>query len=538
MTADDTLAFPLETDGPAVRLLEALGRATPHFEPPRTRRIFVNRTVKMDHIEVIGFDMDYTLALYNQPKMEALSAQCTLEKLVKRGYPPAILSFPYDSLRAIRGLVIDRPLGNILKMDRHGYVGRAYHGTRQLSREERFGLYREQQIRLADSRYAWIDTLFALPEAVLFGQLVDFFDRDPTFTGASADVRAARYDQLWVDIRESIDEAHRDGSIKTAIKAQLPEYIAEDGDLASTLQRFRSAGKRLFIVTNSGYDYTETVMSYLLDNRIENFPSWRNYFDVVVVDAQKPHFFAEERPLYALDERGALLGPVGESERAKPGALRLYQGGCVRVLAKLLELRGDRVLYVGDHIYGDMLRAKRSSVWRTAMIVQELEQELIQQAKIEEEVHTLEALERRCNRIDAELRYQQLLSRRLSRMRAGDVLPAPEAPADATASDTPLVVDATMIAAARASMRRRIQTLKKAHGEAMAEIDRVERSIDHTFNPYFGPLLKEGAENSRLGEQVEDYACLYTSRVSNFLYYSPFQYFRSPRDHLPHERVY
>ena len=66
----------------------------------------------------------------------------------------------------------------------------------------------------------------------------------------------------------------------------------------------------------------------------------------------------------------------------------------------------------------------------------------------------------------------------------------------------------------------------------------MERDIEHTFNPFWGPLFKEGSENSRFGEQVEDYACLYTSRVSNFLAYSPFQLFRSPRDHLPHERVY
>ena len=36
---------------------------------------------------------------------------------------------------------------------------------------------------------------------------------------------------------------------------------------------------------------------------------------------------------------------------------------------------------------------------------------------------------------------------------------------------------------------------------------------------------------------MEQYACLYTSRVSNFLHYSPMQYFRSPRDLMPHERA-
>jgi len=36
---------------------------------------------------------------------------------------------------------------------------------------------------------------------------------------------------------------------------------------------------------------------------------------------------------------------------------------------------------------------------------------------------------------------------------------------------------------------------------------------------------------------VEQFACIYTSRVSNFLHYSPMQYFRSPRDLMPHEQA-
>lgn len=47
--------------------------------------------------------------------------------------------------------------------------------------------------------------------------------------------------------------------------------------------------------------------------------------------------------------------------------------------------------------------------------------------------------------------------------------------------------------------------------------------------------MKEGTEMSSFGDQVETYACVYTSRVSNFLHYSPLQYFRSPRDLMPHE---
>jgi hypothetical protein len=63
----------------------------------------------------------------------------------------------------------------------------------------------------------------------------------------------------------------------------------------------------------------------------------------------------------------------------------------------------------------------------------------------------------------------------------------------------------------------------------------IERRIDQRFHAYWGSLLKEENEESSFGAQVEEYACLYTSRVSNFHLYSPAQYFRGPRDEMAHE---
>ncbi len=546
-----------------IRLLEALGRATPKAaaDPLRTRRVFVNRTVRMDHIEVLGFDMDYTLALYNQPKMEALSARWTVRKLVGRGWPAAIAELPYDSRMAIRGLAVDKKLGNVLKMDRYGYVGRAMHGNRALPRDERRRLYREQKLRLSGGRYAWIDTLFALPESVLYSHIVEFLDHDREFAALSQDARAARYTQLWTDIRECIDEAHRDDSIKNEITAQLSEYIVADPDLATTLHRFRSAGRRLFLLTNSGFAYTDRVMSYLLNARLSNYPSWRQYFDVIVVDAKKPDFFLWDRPPTFLDEQGAPLSAdqstlqaqrtlQSDDDRGGPVSQPLLcQGGNVQALSELLALPADRVLYVGDHIYGDMLKAKKSSIWRTAMIIQELEAELERHAQVEESLRNLEALERRRHRMEAEQRYQQLLLEQLDAVqqdptRAGEILAAPLSempdidPAEMKRVLSTPSLRSTLIGQATDELRRRIAELRHDQHSCLEDVYALERDIEHTFNPFWGPLFKEGSENSRFGEQVEDYACLYTSRVSNFLAYSPFQLFRSPRDHLPHERVY
>jgi 5'-nucleotidase len=45
---------------------------------PRTRRVFVNRNLKMAGIDWVGFDMDYTLAIYNQIEMDRLSVEATV----------------------------------------------------------------------------------------------------------------------------------------------------------------------------------------------------------------------------------------------------------------------------------------------------------------------------------------------------------------------------------------------------------------------------------------------------------------------------
>ena len=47
----------------------------------------------------------------------------------------------------VRGLTIDKQRGNVLKIDRHKYVKIAYHGFRQLSREQRLSTYANSDVR-------------------------------------------------------------------------------------------------------------------------------------------------------------------------------------------------------------------------------------------------------------------------------------------------------------------------------------------------------------------------------------------------------
>ena len=66
-------------------------------------------------------------------------------------------------------------------------------------------------------------------------------------------------------------------------------------------------------------------------------------------------------------------------------------------------------------------------------------------------------------------------------------------------------------------------------------MSKAEQQAQAHFNPWWGLIFKMNNKNSLFGEQVEDYACLYTSRVSNFINYSPLHYFRAPRQPMAHE---
>lgn len=480
---------------------------------PRPRRVYVNRNLRLDKIEMVGFDMDYTLAIYNQAQIEALSMRATLDKLcVNKGYPDEIRTLPYDPALAVRGLVVDRANGNVFKPDRYGFPGRARHGLASIDRARVAELYQRERTSLGSRRYAWIDSLFALPEAVLYGALVEYFDRrDP----ASGGPPRPDYATLWDDIRACIDMAHRDGSIKEVVRAALPDFIESDPHLAETLHKLRSSGKRLFLLTNSAWDYTDPVMSHLLDGRLAAYPSWRNYFDIIIVSACKPEFFTEERPFVELDAAGAPL------DRPSTGPFvrgRIYSGGNLKAFESRARAGGDGVLFVGDHIYGDMLRSRKSSSWRTAMIVQELEHEIAttdaQRARLTE----LDRMDARLNQLDAELNERQTALRTLLRGESDGA----ERRAAAGAKQR----------AIKADIERLRGELKRTNTEHRA----LELESDAAFNPHWGPIFREGYEISKFGEQVEAYACVYTSRVSNLRFYSPMQYFRGPRDRMPHER--
>ena len=489
------------------------------FEPekiPLERRVFANRNLRMSAIEMIGFDMDYTLAVYFQ-SVETLQIRLTVDRLIsERQYPPEIASLEYDPNFAIRGLTIDKRYGHLLKMDSHRHISRCFHGKTELQKKHRRELYRNERIRMSAKRFALIDTLFAVPEAWLFAELCHLMTE-----GSTRRLKPYEYKRIFDDIRETIDTVHADQSLKRIICADLPAYIEKDPALPLMLHRIRSAGKKTFLMTNSYGPYTNAVMTYLLDDARPDYKTWQNYFDIVVVGSKKPSFFADGGPFLML---GPDMQPMDDTPAGtlEPGAV--YQGGNLSDFERMAGVNGDNILYVGDHLYGDILRSKKATAWRTAMIIPELEQELRKVTRYGADFARRNQLETHRAQIDLELHQKQQLLRSLIEFNQ-------RRDNEADGAERGALSHAIQVA------RADLKALEAALRRCLREAYELNRALEDAFNSNWGPLFKARAEHSVFGAQVEDYACIYTSRATNLASYSPFQYFRTPRDLMPHEQV-
>lgn len=492
------------------------------------RHIFCNRSLNMKSIEAVGFDMDYTLAQYRPDTFESLAYRETVKKLVySLGYPEELLLWNFDWRYMVRGLVLDKKRGNILKMDRHKYVKVAYHGFHPLSREDRRATYSDTPSRESfdEPHFALIDTLFSLAEAYLFAQLVEFRDAFP------GRIHTNSYSLMYRDVRAAVDLCHRDGTLKNAVANDPGRYITCDDEMVAMLEMLRAAGKKTFLVTNSLWDYTHVVMNYLSGNcgtrggRERSF-EWLKMFDLVITGSAKPGFFLDSSrsQIFEVDVQSGLLANTDNgSPMAQVGGLgdtvalavkaesnqpcRVFQGGNVCHLHSMLGIAsGAQVLYVGDHIYGDILRSKKSLGWRTMLVVPELVREihvLKSTMDLRKDFHDLrhqiQSLEDAISRLSWAIRFEQMGDERKERF------------------------------------QQEIASLQAQREAAGAQRRDIMQRWHRAFHPVWGQLMKTGYQNSRFAHQVERFACLYTSHVANLGYYSPDKSYRTCEDFMPHE---
>jgi 5'-nucleotidase len=151
---------------------------------------------------------------------------------------------------------------------------------------------------------------------------------------------------------------------------------------------------------------------------------WLELFDLVIVGARKPAFLVDPSAyMLRVDPSSGALWNVDGVEEPVSDFLaqgKVFQAGNWRHLLEMLEVRGlmgggvvmmmgkvmmmmmmmmmmvvvmmrgndnsnvdggqvpsgDNVLYVGDHMYSDILKSKRTLGWRTCLVIPELADEI------------------------------------------------------------------------------------------------------------------------------------------------------------------
>lgn len=492
------------------------------FQPPSpTRRVFCNRTLNLRAIKTIGYDMDYTLIHYHVQQWEGRAYAHLQQRLLAQGWP--ILDLAFDPDRAMRGLVIDKLLGNLCKTNRFGYVKAACHGTRSLTLDELRAAYRDTLVDLADTgRYVFLNTLFEISEGCMYAQLVDLVDRR-----TAPEVLA--YPDLYRKVRYTLDRAHVEGELKAEILAHPERYVDLDPQLPLTLLDQRESGKKLMLITNSEWSYTNAMMGYAFDRFLPAGQTWRDLFALVVVSARKPGFFHSAQPAMfeVVDEGAGLLRPVESGLRE--GAV--YFGGSAQRVEKVLGLDGDQILYVGDHMLADVHQSKKLLQWRTALILREIETELEatvawreRQADIERKMAEKERLE---------FAFSQFRVRR-QRERMGYVTPL-LAGEDASPGNPARGAKPGLDPTLHRERSEPMNVLRERLVELDAEIAPLVGQAGQLHNKYWGLMMRAGNDKSLFARLVEQHADVYTSRVSNFCAETPFVFLRSLRGSLPHD---
>lgn len=456
--------------------------------------VFVNRILNLKKIKAIGFDMDYTIVRYQTENFERYAYESTLKLLhTNCHYPKEILDLKFQYDLVIQGLVIDRSRGNLLKLSRFGKVKSSKHGTKTIDYREQRKIYGNLNIDLAEPNFQSLDTHFSISNGVLYSQLVEL---------KSQGLDLPEFGQIAIDIKAMLDLIHSDGSLKLEIRRNPEKYVIKDPDVVKLLENIKDSGKKLMVITNSEFPYSKFLMNYAINPFLKNHEDWTKLFDIVITLSRKPSFFEKKTNFLAIDPGTGLM-----TNWFEPVTSGIYQGGFATTLQNDLGLDGEEILYFGDHIYGDVVSLKKTCNWRTALVFEPLSEEIagLKRGQVEQK------------QIDKLMNQKEELERQVNSLKK-----AKEKKPDESSKN---------------KLQSELDSIYSNIDDINNQISDLINKYNSHFNPNWGQMMRAGAEESNFADQIEKYACIYMTKITDLLDHSTKSYFRPHRRTLPHERI-
>ncbi|XP_065889371.1 5'-nucleotidase domain-containing protein 3-like [Dysidea avara] len=440
--------------------------------------VFVNSDISLKHIDVYGFDYDYTLVSYTSEVHKLIYDHAKKKLVDKFTYPTEVKQFQYNPQFAIRGLHLDVKTGYLMKVDANNHIqlGSVYRGHEAVKDEKVIEVYRDTHLSLdlletdhKESKIKYFTDLFTLPGVTLYSDVSQFLiDKEIPFDP----------EYLYSDIETAVLEIHKSEQLHEGIASDMDKYTRDGSEMLKLLQLLKSNNKSLFLITNSPFWFVDIGMRHLT-----KMVDWVDLFDVVVVQARKPKFYFDTyRPFRSLDPDKNVPTWTKISKFDKG---IVYQEGNVVEFVKHTGWIGSRVLYMGDHVYSDLADPTLKHGWKTGAIIPELKTEV-------EKINSVELKEN----------FSQLLAN------------------ESLFSDLQRSSDEEV-----RQMMEQWKLQRRKHRMDMKKM----------FNPRFGSLFRTEKAPTYFTRRLGQFAHLYTSKIENLLQY-PLDYTFYPRRlALPHE---
>jgi hypothetical protein len=251
-----------------------------HFIMDKIDRDILNK------VDVIGFDVDHTLSIYNNENMSELLYNSFILYLIEhRGYPK-ILQVHHEDYKnspnkftieqaeafSFTELIIDIKTANVLRIDEDKVIIKAFHGTKELSNEELCKCYGEArkyekfEYDKKSEDYMYVASFFefhAIPIYLFCVQLFEegelpFIKSLPQIMAHLLESFAFNFGLMDIEknILKKIDSSgYFFPEIYKNPKKYLHPYKAKD-----LLKFLKEKGKRIFIATNYYQEYADFIL--------------------------------------------------------------------------------------------------------------------------------------------------------------------------------------------------------------------------------------------------------------------------------------
>ena len=288
-----------------------------------------------------------------------------------------------------KNIVIDYKRGNALKLRKDKSIIKAYHGKKELTKEEIYSQYENGTFSVFNISIFYnsdfcinIDS-FQPQNVALFLICVDLFDK-----GELNIIKD--YEDIIKNIGDGMNYNYKINSFEdfSTFGYYFPEiykhpelYLYTKYNCEALLDKLRKKGKKLFFATNSNYSYSHYILEKVLG---ENY---HDYFDLCFYKSCKPGFFQDPKEsnpkCYFYNDQQE----ISCTEMSDDTYKKIYEGNHIltggsyvlveHFFQKMLNKNELKCVFVGDNIMGDCEVPSRLKNWESVFIFDDIKLDFI-----------------------------------------------------------------------------------------------------------------------------------------------------------------